>query len=187
MRRPFRFAIALAVLGSAVLAAAAIGASIPIYTNNMSSGGARSQIDRLGKGRCKQGGGRALRVAVGKRTRECQLRTPVVGSNLDIKVTARLLDGTPPGIQRKVFVAVGVRDGNDGQYQLAVFPRRGRFQLRRDVPPDGDRALLAKGRARAVKGVGKANKLRLRAFPANAGGMRVKAWVNGRKVASVLE
>ena len=125
---------------------------------------------RTGAGKCMRGAGAAaLQVTVGKRTRECQLRTPVIGSNLDITATARLLAGTPKALQKKVFVAVGVRDGGDGRYQLAVFPGKGTFQLRRDVPPDATRTLLAKGDASSIKGVGKPNKLRLQAFPTPSG------------------
>jgi len=188
MTRPTRIAISLAVLGSAVAANAALAAAIPIYTNAMSSSGARSDLVRTGAGKCMRGAGAAaLQVTVGKRTRECQLRTPVIGSNLDITATARLLAGTPQEMQRRVFVAVAVRDGGDGRYQLAVFPGKGTFQLRRDVPPDASRTLLAKGDASSIKGVGKPNKLRLQAFPTPSGQTRVTGYVNGRQVGSVLE
>jgi hypothetical protein len=188
MRRPVRIAISLAVLGSATATAAALGATIPIYSNDMSSSGARGQLVKLGSGECNRGGGaQALKLTVGKRTRECQLRTPVIGSNLDITATARLSTATPAEIQARTFVAVGVRDGNDGQYQLAVFPKKGSFQLRRDVPPNGDRTLLGKGKTSVVKDVGKPNKLRLQAFSGPGGETRVTAFVNGRKLASVVD
>jgi hypothetical protein len=111
----------------------------------------------------------------------------VIGANLDVKVTARLLSGTPQALQKKTFVGVSVRDGGDGQYQLAVFPAKGSFQLRRDLPPNADRTLLAKGKSSAVKGLGKANKLRLQAFATKSGTMRVTGFVNGRKVGSVID
>ena len=188
MTRPTRIAISLAVLGSAVAAGAAFAASVPIYSNAMSSSGDRSDLVRSGAGKCMRGAGaQALQVTVGKRTLECQLRTPVIGGNVEIKATARLLSGTPEEMQRRVFVAVSVRDGGEGRYQLAVFPAKGTFQLRRDLPPDGARTLLAKGDASSVKAVGKPNKLRLQAFPTAAGQTRVTAYVNGRNVASVLE
>lgn len=188
MKRPLKTAIPLAVLGSAAAAAVAVGAVIPIYSNRMSSGAARKQIVRISGHSCDRGGGgRALRITVGKRTRECQLRTPVIGANLDVKVTARLLSGTPQALQKKTFVGVSVRDGGDGQYQLAVFPAKGSFQLRRDLPPNADRTLLAKGKSSAVKGLGKANKLRLQAFATKSGTMRVTGFVNGRKVGSVID
>ena len=188
MRRPFRIAIPLAAVSSAALAAAAAAAVIPIYSNDMASTAARSQLVKFGGGDCSRGrSGEALKLGVGARTRECQLRTPVVGSNLDIKATARLLEGTPSSLQSSVYVAVGLRDGSDSQYQLAVFPKKGSFQLRRDEPPNGDRTLLAHGDSKAVKGVGKPNKIRLQAFPTPDGGTRVAAFVNGKNVASVVE
>ena len=188
MTRPLRIAIPLAIAASAVAAAAAFAAVIPIYSNDMASTAARSQLVKFGGGDCSRGGGSgALKVTVGARTRECQMRTPVIGTNLDIKATARLLSGTPSSIQASVFVAVSVRDASDSQYQLAVFPKKGSFQLRRDVPPNGDRTLLAHGDASAVKPLGQANKLRLQAFPSPDGGTRLTGFVNGRKVASVIE
>ena len=188
MNRPTRIAIPLAVIGTAAVTAVAVAAAIPIYSNDMSTTAARSQLVRIGDGKCmRSAGAETLKIAVGKRTRECQLRTPVIGGNLEIVATSRLLPGTPSEMQARVFVGIGVRDGNGGQYELAVFPRKGSFQLRRDVPPDGDRTLLAKGDANAVKGVGKPNKLRLQAFPTPGGETRVTAYVNGRNVASVIE
>jgi hypothetical protein len=188
MRRPLRIAIPLAIAGSAVATAAAIAAVIPIYSNDMASTASRSQLVKFGGGDCSRGGGSGgLKVTVGARTRECQLRTPVVGTNLDIKATARLLSGTPSPIQASVFVAVAVRDASDGQYQLAVFPKKGSFQLRRDVPPNGARTLLAHGDANSVKAVGQPNKLRLQAFPSPDGSTRLTGFVNGHKVASVVE
>ncbi len=188
MRRPLWIAIPLGLLGLAAAAAAALAATIPIYSNDMSSAGVRKQVVRLSGSQCSRGGGhRALKVTVGKRTRECQLRTPVVGANLDIKTTARLLAGTPRALQAKVFVAVALRDGNGGQYQLAVYPKKGSFQLRRDLPPDGSRTLLAKGKSRAIKPVGKPNKMRLQAFSSPDGTTHLIGFVNGRKVGSVTE
>ncbi len=188
MRRPIRIAIPLAILSSVAAVAAAAAAVIPIYSNEMSSTSARSELVRLGKGKCSRGhAGRALSVKVGMRTRECKVATPVVGANLDLKVTARLSQSTPTKLQRKTFVAVALRDGEGGQYQLAIFPAKGTYQLRRDLPPDAARTLLAKGKASKIKGVGKSNKLRLQAFPTADGGMRVTAFNNGRKLASVID
>ena len=148
MRRPMiRIAIPLAVLGPLAAAGIALGAVIPIYGNDMSTVDVRSQLRRISGESCaRSAGAGTLKVAVGERTSECTLRTPVIGSNLDIATIARLLPGTPSEIQAQVFVAVGVRSGDGGQYQLAVFPRKGSFQLRRDVPPDGKRTLLANGK-----------------------------------------
>jgi hypothetical protein len=188
MNRPARIAITLAVLGSAVTAAAALGASIPIYTNAMSSTSARSQLVHLGKTTCSRGAGNGvLNITVGKATRECQFRTPVVGANLDVTVTARLLSSTPSSIQARTFVGVVLRNGDNGQYELAVFPKKGSYQLRRDVPPNAARTLLAHGNASAVGAVGKPEKMRLQAFPSPGGATRLTAFVNGKKLTTVVD
>jgi hypothetical protein len=187
MRRPIRIAIPLGALAAAAAAATALAAVVPIYSNDMSSVAARAQLVKLGRGTCKRGGGQTLKLTVGERTRECDLRTPVIGANLDIKATARLSAHTPTPLQAKVFVGVAVRSGDGGQYQLVVFPGKGSFQLRRDMPPNGDRTLLAKGNSGAVNGVGKANKLRLQAFSSATGDTRVVGFVNGRKLASAVD
>jgi hypothetical protein len=68
-----------------------------------------------------------------------------------------------------------------------VFPKKGSFQLRRDVPPNADRTLLAKGKASGIKAVGKPNKLRLQAFATATGETNLIAFVNGKKLASVVD
>jgi hypothetical protein len=188
MNRPVRIAITLAIFGSAISAAAALGASIPIYTNLMSSTAARSQLVQLGKSTCSRGAGKGvLNISVGKATRECQYRTPVVGTNLDMTVTARLLTSTPSSIQARTFVAISLRDGDNGQYQFAVFPKKGSYQLRRDVPPKASQTLLAHGKAKAVAPVGKAEKMRLQAFPTPDGSTRLTIFLNGKKLTTVVD
>lgn len=188
MNRPVRIAITLAVLGSALAAAAAFAGSIPIYTNAMSSAAARAQLAHLGKSSCSRGAGRGvLNIIVGKATRECQYRTPVVGTNLDMTVTARLLSGTPAPIQARTFVAISLRNGDNGQYQFAVFPKKGSYQLRRDVPPKAAQTLLAHGKSSAVAAVGKPEKMRLQAFPNPDGSTRLTAFLNGKKLTTVVD
>jgi hypothetical protein len=188
MNRSVRIAISLALAGSIVSAAAALGASIPIYTNAMSTTAARSQLVHLGKTTCSRGAGKGvLNITVGKATRECQYRTPVVGSSLDLSATARLLAGTPSPIQSRTFVAISVRAGDGGQYQFAVFPRKGTYQLRRDVPPKASRTLLAHGKAAAVAPVGKPEKMRLQAFPSPDGSTRLTAFLNGKKLTTIID
>jgi hypothetical protein len=187
MRDPLRTSVALAIVGSLAVGAVALAAAIPVYTNDMSTTGLRSQLVKQGKARCARSGEAArLKVKIGKQTSECVFRTPVVGKSLEIKATERVLSGTPDSIRSRVFVAVGLRVGNSGQYQLAVFPKKGSFQLRRDAPPNGDRTLLANGKSNAVRDINKANKVRLQAF-AGGGDVRLVAFVNGKKVATAVE
>lgn len=187
MRRPLRTSAVLAALASLAAAAVALAAPIPVYTNPMTTNGQRAQVVKLGKSKCARSGeAERLKVRIGKRTSECEFRSPVVGGSLEIKATERLLTGTPESMRGRVFVAVGLRVGNNGGYQLAIFPQKGSFQLRRDAPPDGDRTLLAHGESNAVKDLNQANKVRLQAF-SGGGDVRLVAFVNGKKVASAVE
>lgn len=166
MGKRLKTATLVAVLGSLAIASAAIGANaIAIYGNNLDSTAKRSQVVKTSGRSCDRGGSpRALRVTVGKRTDECIFRTPVVGRDLEIFGTARLLSGTPRPIRKRTFLALNLRTGGGGKYQLAVFPLQRKFQLRKDLP-DGSRKFLAVGkRIRRIHGVNRANVLRLRAF-----------------------
>lgn len=186
MRSRSRTTIALAALGSVAMVATAV-AAIPVYSNSMTTNGQRSQLVKLGKGHCgRSGKAERLKVRIGKKTSECQLRTPVVGAELDIKVTARLLSGTPDSIRKRVFVGAGVRVGGNGGYQLAIFPQKGTFQLRRDAPPSGTRTLLSHGESKAIKDINQPNKVRLQGF-SGGGDLKLVAFVNGKKVGSATE
>ena len=163
-----RFAITF--LATAVACLATAGAAlavkaIAIYANNMGTTAKRAQVVKISGSNCDRGGSPiALRVTVGRRTDECIYRTPVVGRDVEIFATARLLSGTPRAIRKRTFLALNLRNGGGGKYQLAVFPRQRKFQLRKDLP-DGTRKFLAVGkRIKRIHGINKANKMRLRAF-----------------------
>ena len=166
MGKRLKTATLVAVAGCLATAAAAIAAdAIAIYSNDMDTIARRAQIVKISGSRCERGGSpRALRVTVGKRTDECIYRTPVVGRDLEISATERLLSGTPRAIRKDVFLALDLRTGGGGKYQLAVFPLQRKFQLRKDLP-DGTRSFLAVGKGvRRIHGINRANVLRLRAF-----------------------
>jgi hypothetical protein len=115
----------------------------------------------------------------------------VVGRDVEIFATARLLSGTPEGMRKRMFLAANLRAGGGAKYQLAVFPLQRKYQLRKDLP-GGQRRFLAVGKnIRRIKGVNKANVLRLRAF--NLEGTddkddcRLLAFVNGKRMAVVTD
>lgn len=163
MRKRLPIAL-LAVAGCLTLVATAVGA-VGIYRNDMDTTSRRAQIVKLSGRNCDRGGSPgALRTEVGKRTEECIYRTPVVGRDLEIAATVRLLSGTPRGIRRGMFLAVNLRNGGGGMYQLAIFPLQKKFQLRKELP-DGTRKFLAVGKnIRRIKGTNRATEVRLRAF-----------------------
>jgi hypothetical protein len=194
--RANRITIALicALVASAAVAAAALAqTAIAIYSNNMESVAKRSQVVKLSGSNCNRGGtSTALRVAVGRRTEECSYRTPVIGRDLEVFATARLLSGTPKALRKKIFVAANLRSGAGGRYQLAVFPLQRKFQIRKDFP-NGTRQVIKveKGVKRIRHKINQANKLRLRAFNLTSGpdkgSCRVLAFINDKRVAAITD
>jgi hypothetical protein len=165
MRTRLRTALLAAGLGVALTVTSVAAAPVAIYRNEMDTGAARSQMRPVRTGACTRGGSaKALKIEVGKRTDECQFRTPVVGRDLEIIATGRLLSGTPKIIRNRIFIAVNLRVGADGMYQLAVFPRIDKYILRRQNPGEPGFDVLATDRAQRIQGIDKANRIRLRAF-----------------------
>lgn len=190
-----RVRIAAAFLAAALAAlaiAASAGAVIGIYRNDMQSQSQRAQIAKLSGDRCRAGGSdSAYRVFVGKRTKECAYRTPVIGRDLEIAAVGRLLQGTPKPVRRKAYLALNLRAGGSGaRYQLAVFPLQRKAQLRK-IDDDGRIEYLHVERGAKAKGVNRANELRLRAFNVtrgkDKGDCRVLAWVGAELIANVSD
>lgn len=184
-----RAAAALLCLFGVLALAATAGASvIGVYRNNMESTGLQAQIVKFGGARCKSGGsGHAFRVFVGKATKECAYRTPVIGRDLEIAVTGRVLQGTPRPVQRRAFLALNLRAGNAGaRYQLVLFPLQRKAQLRR-YTGEGQVKYVRVARSIRTQGINRANVMRLRAFNVTAGpekgSCRVQAWVGKQLVA----
>jgi hypothetical protein len=184
-------AVSLVAAVSALLVATSAGAAlIGIYRNGMESDTQRAQVVKLSGERCGRGGSdHAVRVVVGKRTKECAYRTPVIGRDLEIAAVGRLLTNTPKPVQRKAFLALNLRTGGAGAgYQLAVFPLQGKAQLRK-VLSDGRIEYLHVEKEVRTKGLNRANALRLRAFNLTAGpkkgSCQIVAYVGNQLVADV--
>ena len=164
-----------------------------IYANDMETTDKKSQIRPVSGRACKRGGSpKALKVELGKRTRECIYRTPVIGRDMEIIATSRLLSGTPKELRQRVFLSVSLRSGKGmGRYQLVVFPRQRKYQLRKYVPGQEVRYLAVGKRISAIKGTNQANKLRLRAFnlldTRDKDDCRLLVYVNGKRLAVVLD
>jgi hypothetical protein len=166
-----RIAIFLAVLAAALTVVSGAGAAmIGIYRNSMDSTAQRAQLVKLAGRSCARGGSTdSLKVSVGKRTEECSYRTPVVGRDLEIAATMRLLSGTPEKVQKKAFLALELRAGGGAKYQLLVFPLQRKGQLRKVLPGGEVKYLQIVKDAKEVQGLNKANSLRLRATNVTAG------------------
>jgi hypothetical protein len=183
---PLAAVAALALVGSA--GAALIG----IYRNSMESTAQRAQIVKLSGDRCGRGGSdHALRITIGKETPECAYRTPVIGRELELAATGRVLDTTPKPIQRKVYLAVNLRAGGAGaRYQLAVFPLQSKAQLRR-IAPQGEVKYLRVAHGVRTGGLNRANEIRLQAFNIisgpEKGSCHILAFVGAKLVADVTD
>lgn len=163
-------AVLLAVLAAGLLACATAGAAmIGIYRNSMESLPQRSQLVKLSGSNCARAGANgAMRVTLGKKTAACSFRTPVVGRDLEIAATERLLSGTPENLQRKAFLGLELRAGAGAKYQLLVFPRQKKAQLVK-VSASGTKYLAIAKNEKAVMGINEANVLRLRAVNVTSG------------------
>ena len=154
---------ALAVVGLIALPALAGAQMIGIYRNGLESLAQRSQLVKLSGDACaRRGANGVLRISVGKKTEACALRTPVLGRDLEIVATERLLSGTPKAVQHKSYLGLQLRAGGGGKYEMRVFPLQRKVQLIK-VTPERTKYLAIAKNLEMVKGVNKANALRLRA------------------------
>jgi len=182
--------VAVALL---VIAGTAGAALIGLYRNSMETDAQRGQIGKLSGDRCGRGGSpHAFRITIGKATRECAYRTPVVGRDLEIAATLRLFSSTPKAVKRKAFLALNLRTGEAGAgYQLAVFPLQRKAQVRKVLSGGEVEYLHIEKGVSSIKGTDQANELRLRAFNVTSGPdkgkCRVIAFVGNRQVADVLD
>jgi len=161
----FLAALAVGVLSCAVAGAAMIG----VYRNSMESLAQRSQLVKLSGSNCARAGvNGAMRITLGKKTAACSFRTPVVGRDLEIAATERLLSGTPENLQRKAFLGLELRAGGGAKYQLLVFPRQKKAQLVK-VTAEGTKYLAIAKNEKAVMGINAANNLQLRAVNVTSG------------------
>jgi len=184
------FAAALAF--ALCLVASASAALIGIYRNPLESKGQLGQIAKLSGERCgRSSGGHALKIVVGKQTRECAYRTPVSGRDLEIATTVRLLGVTPMPVQRAAFLAVDLRSGEGSRYQLAVYPLQRKVQLRKIFTDGTVRYLDIEKGVAAIAGADKANQLRLRAFNVTEGdekgNCRLLGFVGGELVSEATD
>ncbi|HEY2478977.1 MAG TPA: hypothetical protein VGI17_09610 [Solirubrobacterales bacterium] len=167
------------------VAGAASGAFVAIYRNALETTAQRSELLKLSGKSCTRGGGQtSLKITVGKLTEECAYRTPVIGSDLEIAATGRIVSGTPAAVARKAFLGLQLRVGGGGKLELRVFPGQKKVQIAR-ITEEGIRFLAIKKNVKAVQPPEKANVLRLRAVSAageEAGTCKVGGFLGGEQV-----
>ncbi|HEU5062757.1 MAG TPA: hypothetical protein VFT79_06345 [Solirubrobacterales bacterium] len=169
MKGRFSAALLAALAAGLLVCAVAGGAMVGIYRNSLETLAQRSQLVKLAGANCARAGANgAMRVTLGKKTAACSFRTPVLGRDLEIAATERLLSGTPENLQRKAFLGLELRAGAGAKYQLLVFPRQKKAQLVK-VSPEGTKYLAIAKNEMAIKGINEANVLRLRAVNVTEG------------------
>lgn len=170
-----------------LVAPSAASASIPVYSNPLNTTGLRSQLVKHEGAECKRGGAKAaFRVALGARTRLCSFSAPVVGRDLEIAATGRLLSGTPKKLRSRAYLAVALRVGEGGSLQARVIPMQKKMQLILTTPEGETRYLAIAKKEQAIRGLDQANRIFLRAFnQGEPGNCRVVVRVNGRRLAVV--
>jgi hypothetical protein len=181
------------VLASAIglfAAGAASGAFVAIYRNAMESTAQRSEITKLTGKSCTRGGGQtSLKVTVGKLTEECAYKTPVVGQNLEIAVTGRILTGTPAAVAKKAFLGLQLRAGGGGKLELRVFPGQKKVQIAR-ATKEGIRYLAIQKNVAAVAEPTMANVLRLRVIEGageEVGKCKITGYIGGEQVVEATD
>src|ERR1700761_2043816 len=117
-------ALGLATVGTAS------GAFVAIYRNALETTAQRAEIPKLAGKSCTRGGApTSLKITVGKLTEECAYRTPVIGSDLEIAATGRIVSGTPAAVAKKAFLGMQLRVGSGGKLELRVFPGQKKVQI----------------------------------------------------------
>ena len=104
---------------------------IGIYRNGMETTAQRAQLVKLSGERCARGGSDG---ACGSRSAsapsDCSYRTPVLGRDLEIAATERLLSGTPKALQQQGLPGAGAcAPAAAPSYQLLAFPLQRKVQL----------------------------------------------------------
>jgi hypothetical protein len=180
---PFLAALTAILLAAPVSGAAMIG----IYRNGMETTAQRAQLIKLAGSECTRGGSEgALRIAIGKATDACSYRTPVLGRNLEIAATERLLSGTPMALQRKAYLALELRAGAGAKYQMLAFPLQRKVQLLK-VTAEGSEFLAVQKDVKDLMGINKANALRLRVLKPAKGQAQLSAYVGGNLVTEATD
>src|SRR4051794_6831458 len=170
MRKRFTGVALAATVAFLVVSATAGAALVTVYRNPMEKETQRAESVKLFGQACSRGGSEtALRIKIGKATKECSYRTPVIGRDLEIGATMRLLSSTPRSLRSKAFLALSLRTGGGAHYQLAVFPLQRKAQLRKTFTDGQVKFLRIAKEVPTVQGVDKANKMRLRAFNITSG------------------
>ena len=179
--RTFTFAF---VVTLSALYGLAFGA-VRVYENEFENADAANELQLTGKG-CEaelRGNKGQLGVFTAEGGTRCRLRLPVLGSESQpdhiVEATAKLLPRTPEQIRDKVYVAITVREGGGGYYELRIYPEKKKYSVTRK--PE-DAAFPITDKDNKIGGTGDKNQLTLRAI-----GDSVSAKINKIVVDEVID
>jgi len=181
-------AVSLAALVAGLFVCALAGATmVGIYRNGLETQAQRSELVKLFGRSCKRGGGEdAIRILLGKKTDSCAYRTPVIGRNVEIAATERILSGTPKALQRKAYVAVQLRAGGGAKYEVRAFPVQRKAQLIK-VSEAGTKYLAVMKNLKGIAGINAPTVVRLRVEKGSGEAAAVSAFVGPEVVGEVTD
>jgi hypothetical protein len=179
--RTFTFALIAAL---SALYGLAFGA-VRVYENEFETASDGNELELAGKG-CEaevRGNKGQLGVSTSGGGSRCRLRLPVIADTSQpdhiVDATAKLLPRTPEQIRKKVYVAITVREGGGGYYELRVYPEKRKYSLTRK--PE-DPAFPITDKDKKIGKAGDKNQLTLRAL-----GDAVSAKINKIAVDEVID
>lgn len=189
MRTRSKAILLAAFAATLVFATAASAAMVGIYRNGMETTAQRAQLVKLAGKECARGGSEsALRITLGKATGECSYRTPVIGRNMEIAATERLLSGTPKPAQNGAYLGLVLRAGAGARYVMLVYPLQRKVQVVKYAPESPAEYLAIEKNVKAVKGLNEANALRFGLVEnGQKGTIQVTASVGGTPVAEATD
>jgi hypothetical protein len=181
-------AVSLAALVAGLFVCAVASATmVGIYRNGLETKPQRSELVKLFGRSCKRGGGEdAIRVLLGTKTDSCAYRTPVIGRNLEIAATERILSGTPKVLQRKAYVAVQLRAGGGAKYEVRAFPVQRKAQLIK-VSEAGTKYLAVMKNLKGIAGINEPTVVRLRVEKGAGAAAAVSAFVGPEVIGEVSD
>jgi hypothetical protein len=193
MKRKLTALVAIGAMSIAAASAHAGPVTVAIYAFSTQADVLAFQKTLGSKCKKKWRQRKAMQVAVRARTNSCVFRSSVVADSSDVRAdletsaTASIGSSTPKKLQKKAYVAVGVRSSENAGYELRVRPVARSWQLFRDPKGAEGPALFRSGKRKLIRGGFKVNDLALRAFDYGHDSTTLTARINGKVVVSATD
>jgi hypothetical protein len=184
------------IAAGAVIATVAMAqaAPVPVAQYTFQSAGDAAAFQRVLGDTCarKWRMNMALGIKVGAGTNSCAFRTSVVADSSDTAPDQGIsaigsVGAVPKNLQKKAFIAVGIRQSDEASYVLRVLPFARKWQYLRDPKGTAPAALVTAGAGKFIKAGRKPNTVAIRAFDFGSTTTSVVGSVNGTNVVSVSD